>query len=79
MTYTDSVRNTYTVKVNLEPPGAPRINVNPSLIHYRGNPNADVTVTVVSDFECAMCREYHDVYDSLYARYNGRVRLAYTN
>ncbi|MDR2887450.1 MAG: thioredoxin domain-containing protein [Bacteroidales bacterium] len=77
--YTDSLKQIYTVKVNLEPPGAPRINFNTSLIHYRGNPNADVTVTVVSDFKCAMCRKYHDVYDSLYTKYSDRVRFAYTN
>lgn len=77
--YIDSITKIYAININLEPPRGPAINFASSLIHYRGNLNSNVTVTVISDFECGMCREFHHIFDSLYSKYKNKVRFGFTN
>lgn len=77
--YIDSLKIVNKTRILLEPPVSPNIKIENLLVHYRGNLKSKVTLTVISDFECGMCREYNSVFDSLYFKYNNKVRFGYTN
>jgi protein-disulfide isomerase len=72
--YLDSLKSVYKVKINLQPPRMPKDRLDDIIVHYKGNPNSDVTVLIISDPECSNCRNAKPIYDNLYEKYNGKVR-----
>lgn len=71
--------HTYTIKTNLRPPVSPRLDLQYTIVHYRGNLSSSVTCLEMSDFDCSNCKMYHPVMDSLYRKYKNRVRFAFTH
>jgi protein-disulfide isomerase len=45
--------------------------------HYRGNPDAKVTLTEYSDFQCPACGQFAPVVDEVVAGYGDAIRLEY--
>jgi thiol-disulfide isomerase/thioredoxin len=76
---TDSLINKGDVKRFLYPPKSPGINMGKQAISYRGNMESDVTLYLISDFDCGKCIGLHPVYDSLYNKYRDKVRFGYVN
>lgn len=75
----DSLINKGNVKRFLYPPKSPRINMEKQAISYRGNKESDVTLYLISDFDCGKCIELHPIYDSIYSKYKDKVRFGYVN
>lgn len=75
----DSLINKSKVKRFLYPPKSPNINMEKQAISYRGNTGSDVTLYLISDFDCGKCIELHPVYDSIYNKYKDKVRFGYVN
>lgn len=75
----DSLINKSNVKRFLYPPKSPGINMEKQTISYRGNTGSDVTLYLISDFDCGKCIELHPVYDSIYNKYKDKVRFGYVN
>lgn len=71
--------HTYKIKTNLRPPVSPRLDLQYTIVHYRGNLSSPVTCLEMSDFDCSNCKMYHPVMDSLYRKYKDRVRFAFTH
>lgn len=69
----------YQIKINLQPPVSPQLDLQYAIVHYRGNVSSPVTCLEISDFDCSNCRAYHPVLDSLYRKYKDRVRFAFTH
>ena len=72
----DGLREKHGVKVALEPPELPRIEVQakgPS----RGPETAPVTIVEFSDFQCPFCGREIPVIDKLMKEYDGKVRLVF--
>lgn len=75
----DSLINKGNVKRFLYPPKSPGINMEKQAISYRGNKESDVTLYLISDFDCGKCIELHPIYDSIYSKYKDKVRFGYVN
>ncbi len=76
--YTDSLRAYYEVAIDLQPPPTPRVLVDKFNARYRGKTNSPVTVFMVSDLECSMCREFKPTFDSVYQKYKDKVRFGFS-
>jgi protein-disulfide isomerase len=72
--YFDSLRQKTEVSVLLKPP---RIAMSYDPARMRGNSDAPVTIIEFSDFQCPYCLRAHSTVQSLLAKYDGRVKLAY--
>jgi protein-disulfide isomerase len=79
MNYVDSLKVIYKARILLQPPISPNIKFDDLMVHYRGDLKSKVTLTVISDFECEMCRKYNAIFDSIYLKYGNKVRFGYTN
>jgi hypothetical protein len=75
----DSLKPIYKTKTILTPPVSPLFNTEKILAHYKGNLNSNVTLIVLSDFECNMCREFNSVYDSIYQKYKDKIKFGFSN
>lgn len=47
--------------------------------HIKGNPEATVTLTEYSDFQCPACAQFYPVVDSLVEDYGDSIQLEYRN
>ena len=72
--YFDRLRGKTEVSVLLKPP---RIAMSYDPARVRGNSAAPVTIIEFSDFQCPFCLRAHSTVQSLLAKYDGRVKLAY--
>lgn len=79
MVFVDSLRKTLDVEVFLKPPSAPSIKTNNLVTHYKGNLDSKVSLLVISDLECDMCRKFAPIIDSLYLKYENDVRFGFTH
>jgi len=76
----DSLRQISIIDKYLYPPKNPHLKgLDNKVISYRGNLNSNVTMLVISDFDCGKCIEYHSIYDSIYNTYRDKVKFGYVN
>jgi len=47
--------------------------------HIRGRKNAPVAMIVYMDLECPFCKNHHDVVQSIFRKYRGKVSVIYRN
>lgn len=69
----------YRIKFLLERPKPPVIKMNGLLTHVRGKVNSAISVIVISDFDCPVCRRVYAQLRELYGKYNDRVRFEVIN
>lgn len=74
--FVDSLKNKYKIQYNLAPPHSPNFSLENISLHYRGNLQSNVTLVIISDFECDMCKEAYPTYKELYNKYKDKVRFA---
>lgn len=77
--FIDSLKKSYQISILLKPPISPIIKTENLLSHYKGNLDSKVTLLIVSDFECEMCRKYNYLFDTIYKKYESKIRYGYTN
>lgn len=69
----------YKIKINLRPPISPQLDLQYTIVHYRGNLSSPVTCLEMSDLDCSNCKAVHPIMDSLYRKYKDQVRFAFTH
>lgn len=78
--YLLGLRKKYDIKTFINPPLSPKITLDSlNMIHYRGNLNSKVTLLIISDVECTVCREATPVYHKLFEKYKNSVKLGYVS
>jgi protein-disulfide isomerase len=76
----DSLIHISNIDKYLYPPKSTRLNsLEQQVISYRGNLKSNVTMLLISDFDCGKCIEFHSIYDSIYNEYKDRVKFGYIN
>jgi hypothetical protein len=77
--YIDSLKVAYNTKILIKPPVAPVMKIENLMVHYKGNLASKVTLLLISDFDCSMCRENYPIFNSLFKKYKDRIRFGYTH
>ncbi|HYF31658.1 MAG TPA: thioredoxin domain-containing protein [Chitinophagaceae bacterium] len=76
----ESLKKKYPSQIMLEPPASPTMNTEDlPVVYYRGKQDSEVTMVIVSDFNCDNCRTAFPLFEKLYRKYGGRVRFGYTH
>ena len=65
------------VKVELEAPEPPVVNVSVDDDPYEGPKDAPITIVEFSDFQCPACRQAFTGLDKLLGKYEGKVKFVY--
>lgn len=73
----DSLKRNKKIVQYLYPPKSPSINLNNLHTYYRGNLQSNVSVTIISDFDCESCIKAHPLYNSIYEDYKEKVKFGY--
>jgi protein-disulfide isomerase len=47
--------------------------------NYKGDLNSNVTVWLISDLDCNICREARPIYDSLFAKFKNKIKYAFSD
>lgn len=71
----DSLAASRKIEINLMQPVAPLVRTDSALPHSRGKKGAEVTLTVISDFDCGLCQTMHLAYSELCEQYKDRVEF----
>lgn len=77
--FVDSLRTVNDIEICILPPLSPKISLKDISFECRGNIKSKVTVTILSDYDCEMCRKFYPKYDSLFIKYKANVKFAYAN
>lgn len=77
--FVDSLKKHHNVKFKLNSPNSPKITLNNLLVHYKGNLDSKISFVIISDFECDLCKEYQSIFDSIYTKYNSKIKFGFTN
>jgi len=75
----DSLKQIYKVESYLTQPISPIKNLGNIYAHYVGDLNSPVTIFILSDFDCIICKEYHKMYEDLFKKYSNKVKFGYVN
>lgn len=73
----DSLKRDKKIVQYLYPPKSPSINLNNLHAYYRGDLQSEVSVTIISDFDCESCIKAHPLYNSIYEDYKEKVKFGY--
>ncbi|WP_187293401.1 DsbA family protein [Dyadobacter fermentans] len=71
----DELRVKYRARILLSRPQPPQVDLTNVTSHARGNLKALHSVTIVSDFDCPVCREAYPELSKLFERYSDHVRF----
>jgi protein-disulfide isomerase len=73
----DSLKISYGVQISLQAPQKMIIvDMKEAPCHYRNDIESLLTVWIISDFDCPLCRELKPVFDSVYYKYQDKIRFA---
>lgn len=72
-------RDKYHIKSNLTPPDPPLVSLDGVNATYKGNIKSKVTLWIIIDVENPNCKAINLELDSLYKKYNEKIRFAYIN
>lgn len=75
----DSLKQNKRIVQYLYPPKSPLIDLTDLHTYYRGNLHSEVSVIIVSDFDCGVCINSHDLYESIYQQYKEKVKFGYVH
>lgn len=75
----DSLKSNTVLEKYIYPPKSPNIDTDGLKTYYRGNINSNVSLYLISDFDCNKCIESHSLYDSIYWAYKDKVKFGYIN
>ncbi|PSL25170.1 thioredoxin-like protein [Dyadobacter jiangsuensis] len=75
----EELRAKYQIKLSLERPKPPLIKTDGMLTHVRGKINSTISVIVISDFDCPVCRRAYAQLRELYGKYSDRIRFEVIN
>lgn len=75
----DSLKEQSDIRFFLSPPVLSQINVNYNIVHYIGNLDSKVTLLMISDFNCDMCKQSHTLIKTLFEKYKDKVRFGFTH
>lgn len=76
-TLREKLKATASVRMLLEEPEPPALNIGTDDDPSRGAPNAPVTLVVFSDFQCPSCGANHPMIEETVNSYGNQVRLVY--
>ncbi|QRR03434.1 thioredoxin domain-containing protein [Dyadobacter sandarakinus] len=70
-----ALRDKHGVKFLLKKPVSPKVDLRGIQVYTRGNVNSKNTITIVSNFNCAVCRRKAPDFKMLYERYRDSFRF----
>ena len=73
----DSLKRNKKITQYLYPPKSPRVDLDNLHTYYRGNLKSEVSVIIISDFDCESCINAHTLYNSIYEKYKDKVKFGY--
>lgn len=73
----DSLKRDKKIVQYLYPPKSPSFNLKDLHTYYRGNSQSNVSVIIISDFDCESCMKAHPLYNSIYQEYKEKVKFGY--
>ena len=73
----DSLKRNKKITKYLYPPKSPRVDLDNLHTYYRGNLKSEVSVIIISDFDCESCINAHSLYNSIYEEYKDKVKFGY--
>lgn len=65
----DSLKKVYNVELRLQEPVAPKIDIDDAIKYKRGNAKSRVHVSIITDYDCSICRDMHKVYEHLFEEF----------
>lgn len=77
--FVEELRVKYKMRILLDRPLPPRIWLDDILVHARGNVYSTTSITIVSDFDCPVCRRVYPEFGEIFERYKDRVRFEVIN
>jgi protein-disulfide isomerase/uncharacterized membrane protein len=75
--YADTLKPNYNIKVFLQPPVLPVINVPITDDPFLGDQGAPVVVIEFSDYMCPACRKSHKIAESIKKKYGNRIHWVF--
>ena len=73
----DSLKRNKKITKYLYPPKSPRVDLDNLQTYYRGNLKSEVSVIIISDFDCESCINAHSLHNSIYEEYKDKVKFGY--
>ena len=77
MTYLDSIKTKYEVKLNLPFPDKARVEVSADDDPFLGPEKAPITIIQFAEFECPYCGKAGESIDQVMKEYEGKVKMVY--
>ena len=76
--WVDSLKEEYRVKIYLtKPDKIIRIDMGDVQCHYRYGSDAPLTLWVISDFDCTVCKELQPVFETVAETYMGKINYSF--
>lgn len=77
--WVDSLSAEYHVKISLKKPDKLLfIDMQDVKCYYKDSKDLPVTVWLISDFDCNVCKMLQPMFDSVLEKYNGKINLAFS-
>nr|WP_295930949.1 thioredoxin domain-containing protein [uncultured Dyadobacter sp.] len=77
--FVEKLRAKYGARVLLGRPQPPGIWLDDVLVHIKGNENAETSITIVSDFDCPVCKRVYPELSKIFEKYKQHVRFEAIN
>ena len=74
----DSLKRNKKITKYLYPPKSPRVDLDNLHTYYRGNLKSEVSVIIISDFDCESCINAHSLHNSIYEEYKDKVQVYFS-
>lgn len=75
----DSLKEVYNAEIRIQPPVAPRMNLDSIATHERGNLKSPIQLTEITDYNCEVCQSVYIPLEKLYEEFADRVCFRYSN
>ncbi|WP_138477191.1 thioredoxin domain-containing protein [Dyadobacter bucti] len=75
--YIQELRKESDIRIYLKPPITPKLDLAGVEMKIRGDVAASNSITVISDFNCPVCREKQSLFEELYKDYKDKLRFEY--
>jgi len=77
--YLQELRKESDIQIYLKPPETPKLNLAGVEMKIRGDAAASNSITIISDFNCLVCRNKKSLFDELYKDYKDKLRFEYVH
>ena len=75
--WVDSLNRVYDVKIDLKrPEKILHMNLDDVKCYYRNGDHFPLTMWIISDFDCSVCKELYPVFESIYEKYKEKINFA---